>query len=145
MALSNRDRVDRIMLALADGLAPYIVREYRMVYKGKAVDEIEDALATGARPALPQDAWTDESVLIGQLDTQDCLNLMIRRWGDVFHAKLDHDGRSYVGELLTARNKWAHPKQPFTNDEAQRVADTALRLLKAVGAVEAAEVADRMN
>src|SRR5690606_19243538 len=138
MALSNRDRVDRIMLALRDGLAPYIVREYRMVYKGKAVDEIENALVNAARPSLPREAWTDVSALIAELDTQDCLNLMIRRWGDVFHAKLDHDGRSYVGELLTARNKWAHPKQPFSNEDAQRIADTASRLLKAVGAVEPA-------
>src|SRR5574341_1894525 len=133
MALSNRDRVDRIMLTLRDGLAPFIVREYRMVYKKRAVNEVEAVVQTPSRPPLPSEAWTDEQSLIDDLDIQDCLNLLLRKWQDVFQAKLGHDGRSYTGELLTARNKWAHAKkEPFTNDEAYRIADTASRLLRAV-------------
>jgi len=34
MAKSNRDRVSDIMYALKDGLGPFILREYKMVYKG---------------------------------------------------------------------------------------------------------------
>ncbi|MBN1429664.1 MAG: AAA family ATPase, partial [Anaerolineae bacterium] len=145
MALSNRDRVDQIMFALRDGLGPFILREYRAQYKRQAVDEIDRALQTGSRPALPQEAWSDNGALIADLDTQDCLNLMIRNWQNVFQSKLGHDGRSYAGELLTARNKWAHPKEPFTNDEAYRVADTATRLLKAVGAADDAVAVEEIG
>ena len=38
---------------------------------------------------------------------------------------------------MTARNKWAH-QEPFTNDEAQRVSDTAKLLLEAVNATDEA-------
>src|SRR5690606_28129109 len=70
---------------------------------------------------------------------QGWLNLMIRNWSDVFKTKLGHTERSYIGELLAARNNWAH-QQAFTNDDAYRVADTATRLLEAIGAPKEAQV-----
>lgn len=33
MALSNKERVGRGLDALKAGLAPFVIREYRMVYK----------------------------------------------------------------------------------------------------------------
>ena len=37
MALSNRERVGRILEALKNGLGPFILREYKMVYKGRGL------------------------------------------------------------------------------------------------------------
>ncbi|MBK7919048.1 MAG: DUF499 domain-containing protein [Chloroflexi bacterium] len=69
---------------------------------------------------------------------------MWRRWNDVFQDKLGHSGRSYVSELLQARNDWAHQK-PFSNDEAYRVADTASRLLKMVSAGDKAAQVEQIS
>jgi predicted AAA+ superfamily ATPase len=144
MALSNRERVGRVLETLKEGLAPFILREYRMAYKGRYVDEIDAALATVSHPGLPHEAQSDEGALLKVLDTQACLNLMWRRWNDVFQEKLGHVARSYVSEMIAARNDWAH-QSTFSNDEAYRIADTAARLLKMVSAAEQAAYVDEIG
>ncbi len=140
MALSNRERVGRILEALREGLTPFILREYRLAYGRDAVDVMDRTLGTPSHPGLPTDAWVSEQALAGALDTHACLHLLWRQWNELFHDKLGHAGRSYTSEMIEARNNWAH-QAAFTNDEAYRVADTAARLLKAVNAAaEAAQV-----
>ncbi len=77
MALSNRERVGRVLEALTAGLAPYAVREYRMVYKGDFAREIDAALTTNAFE-LPRDAFKDVGSLIAALDAHSTLMLMWR-------------------------------------------------------------------
>ncbi len=138
MALSNRERVGRVLEALRDGLGPFILREFRTVYSQRGyANEIDGVLATPGYPGLPDEAMSDDQALLVALDTQACLNLMWRRWNEVFQDKLGHVGRSYVSEMISARNTWAH-QGAFTNDEAYRIADTAARLLKMVTAPEQA-------
>lgn len=140
MALSNKERVGRVLDILAAGLAPYVVREYRMVYKGDYAHEIDAALTTNAYE-LPREAFQDVDSLIGALDAQNTLKLMWSRYNEVFQPKLGFSGRSYVSELMSARNDWAHQKA-FSNDDAYRVADTAARLLKEVSAGEQAQAVE---
>ena len=64
---------------------------------------------------------------------------MLRQWNDVFRSGLGKADRSYVGELQEARNDWAHDKE-FTIHDAERIADTATRLLEAIGAVKETEI-----
>ncbi|MFQ5401743.1 MAG: DUF499 domain-containing protein [Anaerolineae bacterium] len=142
MALSNRERVGRVLEALRVGVAPFVVREYRMAYKKDFAREIDAALTTHAFE-LPREAFKDVNTLIGKLDAQNILNLMWRRWNEVFQGKLGHIGRSYVSELISARNDWAHQKA-FNNDQAYRVADTAGRLLKMVSAGEEAALVEQI-
>ena len=141
MALSNKERVGRVLDALCDGLGPYIIREYRMVYKSKAVDEMDNALRTSSYNGLPDEAWSEKDALLEALDLHACLNLMWRRWMEVFQDKLGHVARSYVSELMDARNTWAH-QGAFTNDAAYRAADTAARLLKMISAAEQAAIVE---
>lgn len=141
MALSNKERVGRVLDAVAQGMAPFVLREYRMVYKGDAMRTIDAAL-TSYRYELPREAMQDFDALLPYLDTQNVLNLMLRNWQEVFQQKLAHIGRSYVGELYNARNEWAHSRSGFSADEAYRVADTAKRLLQMVSAGEQATVVD---
>ena len=144
MALSNRDRVERVMDALRDGLGPFVVREYKMVYKGRGyLDAIDQALTTGVHD-LPQGALKGEATLLAHIDIHGWLHLMWRQWNEVFQDKLGHAGRSYVSELIGARNAWAH-QQAFSNDEAYRIADTAARLLKEIGAVDEAAVVEEIG
>ena len=144
MALSNRERVGRILEAMKEGLAPFIVREYRQAFGQRYGDEMEMVLSTPSYPGLPPDAWTSVEALVKALDVQDCLNLMWRRWNEAFQDKLGHAGRSYVSEMIEARNNWAH-QGAFSNDEAYRIADTAARLLKMVSAGEEAAAVEEMG
>jgi predicted AAA+ superfamily ATPase len=144
MALSNRERVGRILTTVKEGLAPYIVREYRSVYRQRYVDEIDAALSTVSYGGLPDQVWSSDEALVAALDTHACLHAMWRRWNEVFHERLGHIARSYVSELIEARNSWAH-QALFTNDEAYRVADTAARLLKMVSAAKEATHVDEVG
>lgn len=143
MALSNRERIGRILEALKEGLGPFIMREYRMVYTPNGyLNEMDAVLASPGYSGLPEEAYSSDQALLAVLDTHACLHLMWRRWNEVFQGKLGHVARSYVSEMIEARNNWAH-QAAFTNDEAYRIADTAARLLKMVSAPqEAAYVGD---
>ena len=136
MAKSNRDRVSEILDALRSGLGPYTVREFNAKYgSDRFLPEIEATLST---KAYTPDHLPDVNAALDRVDIHGWLNLMWRKWNDVFGTKLGHAERSYVSELMEARNNWAHQKA-FTNDDAYRVADTATRLLEAVGAPNEAQ------
>ena len=138
MAKSNRDRIGEIIDALKEGLGPFVLREYKQFHKGgRYLQELELTLNSNAysAPHLP-----DEATALAKVDAHGWLNLMVRQWNEIFREKLGKSERSYVGELQDARNDWAHQK-PFTNDEAYRIADTATRLLEAIGAPKQAQVA----
>ena len=136
MAKSNRDRVGEIMDTLRSGLAPFILREFNATYGGVFLQEIELTLTTNA---YSSDHLPDINAAIEKVDIHGWLNLMWRKWNEVFRTKLGHAERNYVSELMTARNAWAH-QAAFTNDDAYRVADTATRLLEAIGAPKEAQV-----
>ena len=75
---------------LKDGLGPFVLREYKMVYKKTFLHEIDDALKTNAfeLPYEVLNAQNVEAALQETIDTQGWLNLMWRRWGEVFANKL---------------------------------------------------------
>ena len=145
MAISNKERIGRILTALQKGLGAYILREFKYIYTPNGyVNEIGLALERSSYQGVPSNAWQDEEKLLQSFDAAACLNLMWRRWNDVFQEKLGHNGRSYVSELLSARNNWAHQGK-FTNDEAYRVADTAARLLKMISAAEEVAYVEKIS
>ena len=65
---------------------------------------------------------------------------MWETWNDVFRDILGATERSMVNELRGWRNKWAH-QESFSSDDADRALDSVERLLTAVSAPQAAEVA----
>ena len=77
---------------------------------------------------------------IADWDAAALLKLMWDTWNDVFRDTLGHTERSIVSELRDWRNKWAHQER-FSSDDADRALDSAERLLAAVSASEADEVA----
>ncbi len=145
MAISNKERIGRVLEALKDGLGPFILREYKHAFSATAyVSEIDSTLSNSSYQGVPNDAWDNEEKLLKTFDTLACFNLMWRHWNDVFQEKLGHNGRSFVSELISARNEWAH-QGAFSNDEAYRIADTASRLLKMVSAAEQAAKVDEIS
>ena len=87
------------------------------------------------------------NVLLNHIDAHGWLKLMWAGWNDVFRQKLGYE-RSYVGELMEARNAWAH-QRAFTNDDAYRVATRRPACLGAISAgdqmAEAQEIGQKLR
>lgn len=131
MALTNTQRVQRAMQLLSDGLAPFV--DGRLT---RALGDDWPAAITAEGRTPPASA---------KRDTHFLLNAMIRSWRDAgFGDTLGHAGRSWVSELLDARNRWAH-NEAFSTDQAYRALDTAQLLLNAVGAGEMAAEIDPLR
>lgn len=116
MALSNRDRVERAMDLLMEGLTPFVDRHMRARYG---------------------EGWRTTHLETDHLDSQRLLKLVWDEWREVFSSQLGFVDRSMVSELREWRNKWAH-QEAFTTEDAYRALDTASRLLLAVGAPDQA-------
>ena len=135
MAITNRERVDKAMELLRQGLAPYVAREF-LSEKGKAIPpENFERLARDRNLAdRPVDEW----------DVAALLKLMMSTWREVFRMTLGHAERSMVSELLEWRNRWAH-QRPFSSDDTDRMLDSAVRLLTAVSATQQADEIERVK
>jgi hypothetical protein len=119
---------------LKSGLAPFVEREFKSVYKERATVEAirfigEDRLNT----RRPVSDW----------DVSPLLQLMWESWNEVFRRTLGPAERSLLSDLREHRNKWAH-QEPFSGDDAYRALDSAGRLLTAVSAPQANET-DKMK
>ncbi|HUP24009.1 MAG TPA: Swt1 family HEPN domain-containing protein [Thermoanaerobaculia bacterium] len=131
MATTNHDRVGKALEALKAGLVPFVKRELTNLYRDEALAEAQKLLGptTGLRADRPFEEW-DAAVL---------LKVMWSGWNAVFRKTLGQAERTLVSELRSARDRWAH-QEPFSTDDAYRALDSAVRLLTAVSAPEAAEV-----
>ncbi len=129
MATTNHERVGKALELLRSGIAPYVKREVNANWKRLPMEMIrrhlEDPLAK--RP-------------IEQWDVAGLLRLMNGIWRDVFQDTLGYSGRNLVSELREWRNKWAHQER-FSSEDTDRALDSTARLLAAVSAPQAAEVA----
>ena len=132
MAITNYDRVGTGMDLLRTGLAPFVEREVISKAKARAV-----SMATIRRFAENPNL-VDKP--ISEWDVAGLLKLMWDTWNEVFRDTLGFTERSLVSELRTWRNKWAHQER-FSSDDADRALDSAERLLTAVSATQASEVA----
>ena len=138
MAKSNREWVNEVLDALKAGLAPYVVRQYKARYREKYLQEMEQTLNSSG--GTYRSSFPDEATALANLDAQACLTLMQQRWKEAFGDKLGQTERNYASELKEVRNKLAHQKGSFNSADAYRVADTATRLLEAVGSPSHAEI-----
>src|SRR5438445_8328419 len=130
MAITNHERVGKALELLKAGLAPFVEREFKNLYKGQALAEAQKMMTSERLDAnRPIAAW----------DTAVLLHLMWEAWNDVFRRTLGQAERTLVSELRDVRNRWAH-QEPFSTDDAYRALDSAGRLLTAVSAPEASEV-----
>ena len=133
MAITNRERVGNALDLLRDGLGPFVEREFRNAY---GPSDARD----GARAYFYDDNRLSTDGQLTEWDSAALLALMVFAWNDIFRAILGQTERSIVGELRGWRNKWAHQER-FSSDDAERALDSAARLLTAVSAPQADEVA----
>jgi predicted AAA+ superfamily ATPase len=129
MALSNHERVQKVMDVLRDGLRPFLEREMKSALGPEWLDTLVDPRGNG-RVRVAAEAPTDVQMI---------LKTIAEHWTDVFGRVLGRSDRSLVFELQDTRNRWAH-QQNFSSDDAYRAMDSAHRLLAAVAAQEATEL-----
>lgn len=132
MAITNHDRVGTGMDLLRAGLAPFVEREVMAKAKARAVN-VETIRRFAENPNLAEKR-------IAEWDAAGLLRLMWDTWNDVFRDTLGFTERSLVSELRDWRNKWAHQER-FSSDDTDRALDSTERLLTAVSAPQASEVA----
>lgn len=132
MAITNHERVGKMLDLLRDGLRPFIERELKAQYQQLWLEEVRATLSNQQLTF----AGTDDKP---HWDIAAILAVMWNQWNEVFRKTLGHAERTLVSELRDTRNKWAH-QRPFSTDDAYRALDSAARLLAAVSAPEADEV-----
>ena len=132
MATTNHERVGTTLDLLRAGLAPFVEREVMNKAKARAVN-MDTIRRFAENPALANKP-------IVEWDVAGLLKLMWDTWNDVFRDILGFAERSLVSELRGWRNKWAHQER-FSSDDTDRALDSAERLLMAVSASQAQEVA----
>ena len=131
MAITNHERVGKALELLRAGLAPFIERELKNAYPDDAQAQAESFMGNDRLLAgKPFVEW----------DAAALLRLMWEAWHSVFRNTLGPAERSLVSELRDHRNKWAH-QQAFSSDDADRALDSMSRLLAAVSAPQADEIA----
>ena len=132
MATTNSERVGKALDRLRDGIGPFVEREFVNIHRKRALDIARSYFHSDNRLSTdgPMTEW----------DIAALLNLMVYSWQDVFRQTLGHTERSLVSELIDWRNKWAHQSR-YSSDDAERALDSATRLLTAISAPEADEIA----
>lgn len=140
MALSNRDRIDRmfqIMAPAADDFIssvigqadPALGAEWAKLVQGK---DVKNGAGTG-KTYDPQDPQVQFRML-----TERNITAGYKPGWYPFNTTLGKAGESFAIELREARNTWAH-NGTFTDDDAYRALDTGERLLKLIGAAAEAD------
>ena len=128
MALSNKERIGRMLDALAAGLKPVVEQAFAKAYGPTWVSTVENAKGTDLGSSNPN-------------DPQFLLNAVWFHWNETLGKTLGFAEKNYVAELRITRNRWAHPgEKPFSGDEVYRAYDTAELLLRSVASPKADEI-----
>jgi chromosome partitioning protein len=133
---SNHELVGRALGVLHQGLYPFVEKEMRSVYGDRWIE--------AATPSVPKDPNLKRPVTeILRQDVSALLLVMWDQWNDVFRRTLGPDERSLISPLRTTRNKWAH-NHTVPKRDANRALDSIEQLLRAIGALEEADIVEQL-
>jgi len=142
MALSNRDRIDRMFQILAPALDEFASSVLQQVDQSLGADWVRLVQGKDLKSGVSADKVydpLDPQVQFRMLTEANIASGFKPGWYP-FDKSLGKAGQSFAIELREVRNSWAH-NGTFTDDDAYRALDTGERLLKLVGgAAEADEV-----
>jgi hypothetical protein len=135
MALSNRDRIDRMFQVMAPALDDFISAVIGQVDPALGADwtklvqskDLKNSVSTG-KIYDPRDPQVQFRML-----TESNITGGHRPGWYPFNQAVGKAGESFAIELREVRNNWAH-NGTFTDDDAYRSLDTGERLLRLVGA-----------
>ncbi len=132
-----KDPVRVIQKSLRVGLAPFVIKHYRLRYKTNFLQMMEKRTADNKK-------WkriSSESDARNELEFADWDLLIRLAWKDVFGNMLNTSVRNDLEALRKIRNQWAHETEakPFDVISVLRFTNLAEKVLKAVGARNEAE------
>lgn len=146
MALSNRERIDRMFQTMAPVLDDFISSVIGQVDPALGADWVSLVRAKDVKNGAPATKLYDPR------DPQVQLRMLTERnitagfkpgWYP-FGDALGRAGDTYASELRGVRDSFAH-NGSFTDDDAYRALDTAERLLRLVGAAAEVEAVARIR
>ena len=126
----NHQRVTEGMQILTQVLAPYVSGELRAQFGDEWWDKgVYQIFHEPQKRGLPRQG--EDKDLIPKLDAARCLILMDVQWNDIFRRKLGREHRTWIKELITTRNKWAHQGLlDMADEDAWRALDTMTRVVE---------------
>lgn len=133
MALSNKERVGRILDLVAEGLSPWMIGLLEAKYGPDWADQVGRTAGLTNRDMTPN--ATDPAYLFWVFDKQ---------WHAVFKDYVSFEEKRSVSVLWDARKEWAHGAK-IASERTERVLMDGEQLLRAVGAVKQADTVDEMR
>jgi predicted AAA+ superfamily ATPase len=132
-ALSNKERVGRVLDLSAAGLGPWMTDLLTRKYGDAWQQQVR--AAAGAGPRDFTDQTDDPSYLFWVFDKQ---------WHGLFKDQVSHEEKRCVSALWDARKQWAHGGK-FGDEQAERVLSDGEHLLRQIGAVKQADEVDDLR
>jgi len=142
MALSNRDRIDRMFQVMAPALDDFISTVIGQVDPAMGAEWTKLVQGKDLKNGVPAGKIYDplDSQVQYRMLTEGNITGGYKQGWYPFNQSLGKAGESFAIELREVRNNWAH-NGTFTDDDAYRALDTGERLLTLVGATaESGEV-----
>lgn len=142
MAVSNRDRIDRMFQVIVPALDDFISSVIGQADPSLGADWVKLVQAKDLKNGAPAGKIydpLDPQVQFRILTESNITSGYKPRWYP-FKDAFGRAGETFANELREIRNSWAH-NRTFSDDDAYRALDTGERLLKLIGAAgEADEV-----
>ena len=133
MAITNKERVGRVLDLVAEGLSPWMIGLLVSKYGPEWAEQVGRTAGLTGRDATPN--ATDPAYLFWVFDKQ---------WHGLFKDHASFDEKRAVSVLWDARKEWAHgPK--ISSERTERVLMDGEQLLRAIGAVKQADMVDEMR
>ena len=132
--MSNYQNVTEGLRILTGVLAPYVASELRSRFDDDWwAKGVLGVLFDNQKRDLPTDG--DDETLTAHLDAARCFVLIDVQWNEWFRRKLGREHRTWIKELITTRNKWAHSGLvDMADEDAWRALDTMTRLVEQMDA-----------
>lgn len=140
MALSNRDRINRMFETMAPALDDFIASVIGQGDPALGAAWTKLVQLKDGKKGAPADKTynpLDPQVQFRILTESSITSTFKQGWYP-FNKTFGKAGESFAIELREARNNWAH-NGTFTDDDAYRALDTGERLLKLIGATKEAD------
>lgn len=140
MALSNRDRIDRMFQAMAPALDDFISTVVGQGDAGLGAVWTKLVQAKDVKNGAPSEKVYDplDPQVQFRILTEGNITTGFKSGWYPFNKALGKAGESFAIELREVRNAWAH-NGTFSDDDAYRALDTGERLLKLIGAMKEAD------
>ncbi|GAA5082339.1 Swt1 family HEPN domain-containing protein [Thermocatellispora tengchongensis] len=133
MALTNKERVGRVLDLVAEGLGPWMIALLEVKYGTDWAGHVVRAAGPTNRDTTPNPS--DPAYLFWIFDKQ---------WHSLFRDHLSFEDKRAVSALWDARKEWAHGAK-VASDRTERVLMDGEHLLRSIGAVEQADAVDEMR